>query len=318
MNVLRTPRTLAALIVLAAALWRPAPAAAQVDPCPKPANLPPANSPVLLRCMQLVAHPVNETLVEQATYDFYIKSPRTDSSRQVWAPYNEDAIQADFWNLWRTSFLDNLWIEVIDEPYENGVMGKHVVFHIEERPRLKIVDYVPAVGTKMKVEVSKIEEVLREQNVDLKVEGFIDETAMRRVKSVIQSLYAEKGHNDVKVTTSMAELPLGPKLVHLTFTIDEGPEFKIREVVFDGNNAFSDGKLRGQMKENKAKTLALVHHRVGHLPGSRSTSEDAEMVHAFYRNNGYVARAGRPAAGGDGRDVEGRQDALDPAAHSDR
>ena len=79
MNVLRNPRTLAVLTVLAAALWRPAPAAAQVDPCPKPANLPPANSPVLLRCMQLVAHPVNETIVEQATYDFYIKTPRTDS-----------------------------------------------------------------------------------------------------------------------------------------------------------------------------------------------------------------------------------------------
>ncbi len=92
----------------------------------------------------------------------------------------------------------------------------------------------------------------------------------------------------------MAELPLGPKLVHLTFTIDEGPEFKIREVVFDGNNAFSDGKLRGQMKENKAKTLLSFITESGTYQESKY-SEDAEMVHAFYRNNGYVrAQVGQP------------------------
>jgi hypothetical protein len=92
------------------------PAAAQVVPCPAPARQPPANSPPLVRCMQLVAHPVNETLVDGATYDYYIRTPRTNSAEGRWVPYDEASIQADFWSLWRTNFLDNLWIEVVDEP----------------------------------------------------------------------------------------------------------------------------------------------------------------------------------------------------------
>src|SRR6185436_18265291 len=119
------------------------------------------NAPALLRCREPVAHPVNETVVEQATYAFYIKSRGSISAQDQWVPYQEDAVQSDFWNLWHTNFLDNLWIEVIDEPYDNGIVGKHVVYHIEERARLKAVDYAPATGTKMKVEVSKIEETLK-------------------------------------------------------------------------------------------------------------------------------------------------------------
>src|SRR5262245_12857127 len=120
-------RPLVPAALLAAVLLWPAAASAQTKPCPAPAKQPPANSPVLVRCMELVAHPVNETVVEQATYAFYIKSPQTFPSRDIWAPYSEDAVQADFWNLWHTNFLDNLWVEVIDEPFDNGIMAKHVI-----------------------------------------------------------------------------------------------------------------------------------------------------------------------------------------------
>src|SRR6187401_2820478 len=91
-SMLVTAAAAAVLSGFAAPAWAQA-----VAPCPKPANLPPANSPVLTRCMQLVAHPVNVTVVEQATYDYYIKAPRTDSAKQVWAPYDEEALMKDFW-----------------------------------------------------------------------------------------------------------------------------------------------------------------------------------------------------------------------------
>jgi outer membrane protein insertion porin family len=286
------PLVLAAL--LGVALFWPSAASAQVAPCPAPVKQPPATSPVLLRCVQLVAHPVNETVVEQETYQFYIKARGSISSQDNWVAYNEDAIQSDFWNLWHTNFLDNLWVEVIDEPYDNGIVGKHVIYHIEERARLKAVDYAPATGTKMKVEVSKIEETLKERNISLKIDGFIDETAIRRVKGVVRELYAEKGYNDAKITTSMTELPQGPKLIQLNFTIEEGPEFKIKEVVFDGNKAFSDGKLMDQMKDNKPKSWMSFITEAGTYQEAKY-AEDAEKIRDFYRNGGYVrAQIGQP------------------------
>jgi len=124
---------LTAAVVMTATLALPALAHAQVEPCPEPANLPPTDSPLLIRCMSIVAHPVNELIVPGETYDYHIKTPRTNSANKIFAPYSESSLIADFNALFRTGFLDNLWIEVIDEPYPNGVKAKHVVFHLEER-----------------------------------------------------------------------------------------------------------------------------------------------------------------------------------------
>ena len=62
----------------------------------------------------------------------------------------------------KTGFLDDLWVERIDEPYENGTPAKHIVYHLEERPRLKVVDYT---GSK-EVEISKIEDALKTAGID--------------------------------------------------------------------------------------------------------------------------------------------------------
>ena len=264
------------------------------ETCPEPANLPPTGSPVLLRCMELVAHPVNETVVEGQTYDYYIKSNRTDSTKRVFAPYDEESIKSDFWSLWRTGFLDNLWIEVIDEPYANGVEGKHVIFHIEERARVKAVDYLPALGTKTQVETSKIEDQLKEKNVRVNLDSFVDEATIRRVKGIIREVYAEKGYQDVTIEHKLAEMPAGPKLVHLTFIINQGPKYKIKAVAFDGNTAFSDSALRSQLKENKPKNWYSFLTSSGTYLEAKF-ADDADKVQVFYLNKGYVrARVGQP------------------------
>ena len=92
-------------------------------------------------------------------------------SRGPWVPYNEDQLQADFTSLLKTNFLDNLWIQVIDEPFDNGVVGKHVVFHMEERPKLKGIEYT---GSKI-VEISKIDEELKKKGIELRLDSFVDQ-----------------------------------------------------------------------------------------------------------------------------------------------
>ena len=98
----------------------------------------------MVRSIELRFQPVNESLIEPQTYLYYIQTQLEPSGDGVWVPYNEETektLLEDFKRLWATNFLDNLWIEVIDAPYPNGVVGKHVIFHMEERPRVKIVDY---------------------------------------------------------------------------------------------------------------------------------------------------------------------------------
>ena len=294
-----------ALLALAPSVATAQPAAApvgppitQVDPCPElpPAQLPPAGSPVLLRCMQLVAHPVNETIVDGTTYQYHIKTPLPDPAQGRFPAYNEAAVLADFWNLWRTNFLDNLWVEVLDEPYPNGVSGKHVVFHIEERARVKVVDFVPVPATdKLKIELSKIDAALAENNIEIRLDSFVDAAAIRRVTGLVRDLYAELGYTDPLITTDVTELPEGPKLVHLTFKVDPGPKVRIAELVFDGNEAFSDGKLRGQMKDNKQRSMFMGVLPSGGDYHASKFDADIELVSEFYRNEGYArAQVGAP------------------------
>ena len=186
-------------------------------------------------------------------------------------PYNEDAVsRPTSGTSGGPNFLDNLWVEVIDEPYENGVVGKHVIFHIEERPRIKVVDYVPAVGTKTRSTISKIEETLKEQN-DRRPARHVrrrgdDPARQGRHPRALRREGLQRRRRSTPTLTRAAggAEARGPDVQHRPRV----RRSQIREVVFDGNKAFSDGKLRGQMKENKPKSwLSFITER-GHLPGS--------------------------------------------------
>ena len=116
-------------------------------------------------------------------------------------PYNEETEQSlleDFKRLWATNFLDNLWIEKIDEPFANGVMGKRVIYHMEERPRVKIVDYTGST----KVERTKIDEKMKELGIALRLDSFLDQAVVRRVQGIVKSFMAEKGYEFAEVTST--------------------------------------------------------------------------------------------------------------------
>jgi outer membrane protein insertion porin family len=278
----------------AAPLRTEEPPAPEVQPCPEPTRLPPAGSPVLYRCLQFIFHPINQPSIPAETYAYYLRTLPSAPSQDRWVPYNEDSILEDFDALWRTSFLDNLWVEVADEPYPNGVMGRKVVFHMEERSRVKMVDYVSADGESLKVPLTKIEETLRDRDIRVRLDTFVDEATMRRVSGVIRELYAEEGYLYPEITPTRTPLAGGPKLVHLTFTIDSGPKVRLREIVFEGNDAFDDGDLRGQMEANKTGGMLSFIGGGGTYQESKF-AEDAQAIVGFYQQRGYLlARVGQP------------------------
>jgi outer membrane protein insertion porin family len=270
----------------------------------RPAAQPPAGSgPVVLFIAPCFEAQGNASVIEAATYLYYIQLKFSAPSRGVWVPYDdtsEKTILEDFHRLWNTNFLDNLWIETADYKFPNGVIGKIVTYNMEERQRVKIVDYV---GSK-KVETSKIYEKLKEANAEIRLDTFIDPALVRKVEGIVRDMLREKGFQFAEVTHEIADMPGGPKLVHLTFHLEEGPNVKIRKVEFVGNKALSDGKLKRQMKENKERQGWDLFHFpqafIGAIAGRGTYSEpkfdeDAEKVVAYYRDHGYLrANVGVP------------------------
>ncbi|MGH9174078.1 MAG: hypothetical protein ACRD1H_06955, partial [Vicinamibacterales bacterium] len=187
--------------------------------------LPPAGSGPLVRIVELRFEPVNESLIEPQTYLYYIQTRSSRPTDGVWAPFTEETERSlldDFKRLWATNFLDNLRIEVLDAPWDNGVMGKHIIFHMEERPRVKIVEYNPSDT----VDRTKIDEKMKEAGVALRLDSFLDQGSVRRVEGILRSLMAEKGHQFAEVKSRVEALPGGPKLAKVIFDITEGPKVK--------------------------------------------------------------------------------------------
>jgi outer membrane protein insertion porin family len=257
------------------------------QPVPAPARLPPAGSgPVIYSIGPCFSRQGGSSAVEPQTYLYYIGTKPSLPSQNSWVPYDEKAEQQlveDFRRLWATNFLDDLKIEVTDYVFSNGVVGKLVTYDMEERQRIKIVDYT---GSKQ-LESTKIDEKLKEENVTIRLDTFIDDSVIRKVKSVIRAMLSEKGYLDSKVTTEIKPIAGGPKTVNLVFTIEEGPKYKIRKIDFVGNTAIGDGTLKRKMKETKELWfLSFITSRGTYKEDKYA--EDAEKVVGFYRDEGYL------------------------------
>jgi outer membrane protein insertion porin family len=277
----------AAPVTQSPAAATPAPPA----PAGQPARLPPPGSPPLVRYIQLQFPTQGDvSVIDPQTYLYYIQTQASRPSENLWVPYREETVLEDFKRLWATKFLDNLWIEVKDVPYDNGVVGKHVIYNLEELPRIKIVDYT---GSK-KVDQSKIDEKLKEENIAIRLDSFVDPNLIRRVEGVVRGLLSEKGYQFAEVTHEIKSMPGGPKLVHLTFLMNEGPKVRIKDIEFVGNKAVSDGTLQKQMKANKEEWMFTFITGRGTFQETKF-EEDADLVGEYYRNKGYIAaRVGQP------------------------
>jgi outer membrane protein insertion porin family len=264
---------------------------------PAPSNLPPAGSgPVVYQVVPCFQKQGGSPVVDAQTYLYYIEMKNHVSvpSNRRWVPYDEKVEQvmlSDFKRLWATNFLDDLSVDVQDYRFSNGVIGKMVVYDMEERQRVKIVDYV---GSKQ-IEQSKIDEELKKQNMRIALDSFIDQGLIRRVAGVVRGLYAEKGYEYAEVKPEVKPVSSGTKTVNLTFHITEGPKVKIRSVEFLGNSAIGDGKLSSKMKENKGPNRWVPFILRGGTFKEGKFEDDADLVVQYYRERGYVrAQVGQP------------------------
>ena len=258
--------------------------------------LPPDDSPALLRTIQL-AFPTqgNVPNVEPETYLFYMEVTDYLSrpSQDKWVPYTEETeevIREDFLKLWDTGFLDDLWIEIVDQPWENGVIGKRIIFNLEERARVRFVTFEGS----DEVDRGDIDTAMEENGIGIRVDSFLDESMIKRVKGLVQFMFADKGYQFAEINHEVTPMPGAAKTVQLTFNMDEGPKVFVDEITFAGNEAMSNGRLRGQMKNTKERYwLSWITGRGTYKEAQYE--EDADRLVAFYRNEGYVdAQVGQP------------------------
>jgi outer membrane protein insertion porin family len=227
----------------------------------------------------------NNQFLQRETLLFYVSSKPGD-------PFDERKLREDFKRLWDTGFLDDLRIEAVDGP-----RGKVVTFFVTERRRIQIVDYR---GSK-ELTQSTIDDELKKRDAQVKMDSFYDPTKARKVEAIIKEMLAAKGYPFGSVKHEAKNI--GASGQQLSFVIDQGPKAKVNEIAFDGNEVYSDDKLRGKMKKVKEPgffNLSWLGGKTTYtedkwLGGQEDPRGDRGRIEDFYLDNGYVtARVGQP------------------------
>src|SRR5262245_32478037 len=235
---------------------------------------------ILVFVAPLVAQQSNENLISEIrivgnqriateTYQYYITS-------KVGSPYDAATVREDFKRLWQTAFLNDLKVET-----ENTPSGVIVTFKVEERPLVKQIEYT---GNK-KVSKDDIDKKLTDENIGLKIDQPYDPYGAKKVSNAIEALMIEKGlrFGTVKILTEAA----GPSGTKVNFSVDEGPKARIGEIQFEGNKVFSDGKLKGKMKDTKERGMLSWITRKDDFEKEKF-DKDMERVQDLYYDNGYI------------------------------
>ena len=107
------------------------------------------------------------------------------------------------------------------------------------------------------------------------------------VESDLQALrraYAEIGRSDVEITTQTVSV--GDGRLNLAFVINEGGRTKIDVINFEGNNAYSDFRLRAVIATKESGLFSFITRR--DIYSEDKLRADEEALRQFYYNHGYA------------------------------
>lgn len=201
--------------------------------------------------------------------------------------YIPDNLSKDLKAIYRMGYFDDIRVEK-----ESDDEGKNIRFIIQEKPTIRDIIIK---GNSGAYDTEEIEEVLTISSGSI-LNIFSVKNNINRIKE----LYFEKNYHNVEVTYETPKHGKGQ--IDLVFVIKEGDKIRIREIVFEGNRAYTVKKLKKMMK-TKQKGFFSWLTSSGDLK-VEDLNQDIERLSAFYQINGYIqARVGEP-------EVEHKDDAI--------
>ena len=117
--------------------------------------------------------------------------------------------------------------------------------------------------------------------------GSYDTFECQNSADAIHHAYQKDGYYEVNVSFERKEPT--DKLVRVTFTVDEGPELKIRGLQFVGNDHFPASQLAGVIQSKPWPAIGAIGLGEGGYLTNKQLEGDQQRIVEFYRKHGYPA-----------------------------
>ena len=234
----------------------------------------------LSRLLLIVA--ISFSLNAAATDSFVVKDIRLEGlqrvepgtvfsylSVQVGETFTEEKGAAAIKALYSTGFFRDVQIQA---------QGDVLIVIVEERPTISRIEF-----TGMK---EFDNEIVRKslKTVGVAEARFYDKALIDKAEQELKRQYVGKGMFAAEVVATVT--PVERNQVAVYFNIDEGPVAKIQEINFIGNEAFSEGTLKGEMQLKTGGWLSW--YSKDNLYSKQKLTADLETIRSYYLNRGYL------------------------------
>ncbi|MFN8543309.1 MAG: outer membrane protein assembly factor BamA [Candidatus Binatia bacterium] len=186
-------------------------------------------------------------------------------------PFDKETIDRDIRSVYAMGFFDQVDADVTPADGRRIV----VTFRVKERP---LTRNVQVEGTD-EIKKEEVEAALR-----IRPHTILDPEKAKQGIEATRKLYSEKGYLDAQITYRLETV--GENEVDVLYTVEEKPPVRIENIDFEGNEAFSDRKLKGLMQTGE-KWLLTPITGAGNL-NRDVLKADVERLTAWYYENGYV------------------------------
>ncbi len=147
--------------------------------------------------------------------------------------------------------------------------------YLQELPRISALDII---GVK-KSDVKDIKELISLRIGSQATDNVLD-NAVRHIKKH----YRSKGYLNASVEIEQVNDTMISNGVRITFNIDRKNKVKIKSITFEGNNAYSDARLRRAMKKTKRRDWNIF--KASKLIESDFDDDKLKIIE-FYNEHGY-------------------------------
>ncbi|MEO0498046.1 MAG: outer membrane protein assembly factor BamA, partial [Pseudomonadota bacterium] len=153
--------------------------------------------------------------------------------------------------------------------------GRTLIVRVEENPTIANV----IVRGNKKIKTKPLRASLQSEDV-----GILSDNVLESDRQRIEEQYRRIGREDVSVNVRTVDL--GNNRVNVVFEIAEGGRTRVDKILFVGNNAFGDRRLRGVINTRQSGLLSFLSRNDVYDPDRLAADE--EILARFYFDRGYA------------------------------
>ncbi|MCK9364101.1 MAG: outer membrane protein assembly factor BamA [Syntrophales bacterium] len=182
----------------------------------------------------------------------------------------DEDLSADIKTIYKLGYFDEVTADVSDTPE-----GRVVTFVVTEKP---MISEIRIQGNK-NVKKSDIEAVMSVQ-----AKQTVNPEKLKTDIKKIKDLYDSKGFYNAEITSKIDKA--GERDVQVVISVTENGKLFVRDILFEGNRAFTTRELRNMMT---TKEWGIFHFFTDSgLLKKEQLRQDIDKLKAFYLNNGFI------------------------------